>query len=52
MDLIRAAVAALVAKGTASGSETQIQMGSYTPGVYFLEVKMDGKTKKFKVVRN
>ena len=43
---------ALVTKGTANGSETQIQMGAYKPGVYFLEVKMDGKAKKFKVVRN
>ena len=43
---------ALVTKGTANGSETQIQMGAYKPGVYFLEVKKDGKTKKFKIVRN
>ena len=43
---------ALVTKGTANGSETQIQMGAYKPGVYFLEVKMEGKAKKFKVVRN
>ena len=43
---------ALVTKGTANGSETQIQMGAYKPGVYFLEVKMDGKAKKFNVVRN
>ena len=43
---------ALVTKGTTNGSETQIQMGAYKPGVYFLEVKMDGKAKKFKVVRN
>ena len=41
-----------VAKGGVNGSETQIPMGAYKPGVYFLEVKMDGKTKKFKVVRN
>lgn len=44
---------ALVAKGAASGSETQIQMGSYTPGVYFLEVKTDGKAaKRFKIIKN
>ena len=43
---------ALVTKGTANGSETQIQMGTYKPGVYFLEVKKDGKAKKFKIVRN
>ena len=44
---------ALVAKGTVSGSETQIQMGAFKPGVYFLDVKAEGKTvKRFKVVKN
>ncbi|MBR5433037.1 MAG: T9SS type A sorting domain-containing protein [Bacteroidales bacterium] len=42
-----------VAKGVVNGSETQIQMGAYKAGVYFLEVKADGKTvKRFKVVKN
>ena len=43
----------LVAKGVVNGSETQIQMGTFKPGVYFLEVKAEGKTvKRFKVVKN
>ena len=42
-----------VAKGVVNGSETQIQMGAYKPGVYFLDVKAEGKTvKRFKVVKN
>ena len=44
---------ALVTKGTANGSETQIQMGAYKPGVYFLDVKAEGKTvKRFKIIKN
>ena len=44
---------ALLAKGTANGPKTQIQMGAFKPGVYFLEVKAEGKTvKRFKVVKN
>lgn len=43
----------LVAKGTVNGSDTQISMGAYKAGVYFLEVKADGKAvKRFKVVKN
>ena len=42
-----------VAKGVVNGSETQIQMGAFKPGVYFLDVKAEGKTvKRFKVVKN
>ena len=44
---------ALVTKGTANGSETQIQMGAFKPGLYFLDVKADGKTvKRFKIIKN
>lgn len=43
----------LIDKGTVNGSDTQISMGAYKAGVYFLEVKADGKAvKKFKVVKN
>ena len=43
----------LIDKGAVNGSETQIQMGTFKPGVYFLEVKAEGKTvKRFKVVKN
>lgn len=43
----------LIDKGAVNGSETQIQMGAYKAGVYFLEVKADGKAvKRFKVVKN
>ena len=43
----------LVAKRTVNGSDTQISMGAYKAGVYFLEVKADGKAvKRFKVVKN
>ena len=43
----------LIDKGTVNGSDTQISMGAYKAGVYFLEVKADGKTvKRFKVVKN
>ena len=44
---------ALLAKGTANGPKSQIQMGACKPGVYFLEVKMEGKTvKRFKIIKN
>ena len=44
---------ALLAKGAANGPKSQIQMGAYKPGVYFLDVKAEGKTvKRFKVVKN
>ena len=43
----------LIDKRTVNGSDTQISMGAYKAGVYFLEVKADGKTvKRFKVVKN
>lgn len=43
----------LMTKGSINGSETQISMGAYKAGVYFLEVKADGKAvKRFKVVKN
>jgi len=43
----------LITKGPVNGSEAQIQMGAYKAGVYFVEVKADGKAvKKFKVVKN
>jgi len=43
----------LITKGSVNGSEMQIQMGAYKAGVYFVEVKADGKAvKKFKVVKN
>ena len=43
----------LMTKGTVSGSEAQISMATYKAGVYFLEVKADGKAvKRFKVVKN
>ena len=43
----------LITKGSVNGSETQIQMGAYKAGVYFVEVKADGKAvKRFKVVKN
>ncbi|MBR5435097.1 MAG: T9SS type A sorting domain-containing protein [Bacteroidales bacterium] len=42
-----------VAKGVVNGSETQIQMGAFKPGLYFLDVKADGKTvKRFKIIKN
>ena len=42
-----------VAKGVVNGAETQIQMGAYKPGVYFLDVKAEGKTvKRFKIIKN
>ena len=44
---------ALLAKGTANGPKSQIQMGAFKPGLYFLDVKAEGKTvKRFKVVKN
>ena len=43
----------LMTKGTVNGSEAQISMATYKAGVYFLEVKADGKAvKRFKVVKN
>ena len=42
-----------VAKGVVNGAETQIQMGAYKPGLYFLDVKAEGKTvKRFKIIKN
>ena len=43
----------LMTKGSVNGSETQISMGAYKAGVYFLDVKAEGKSvKKFKIVKN
>lgn len=43
----------LMTKGSINGSETQISMGAYKAGVYFLDVKAEGKSvKKFKIVKN
>ncbi len=43
----------LMSKGSINGSETQISMGAYKAGVYFLDVKAEGKSvKKFKIVKN
>lgn len=43
----------LMTKGSINGSETQISMGTYKAGVYFLDVKAEGKSvKKFKIVKN
>lgn len=43
----------LIDKGAVNGSDTQISMGAYKAGVYFVEVKADGKAvKRFKVVKN
>lgn len=42
----------LITKGSVIGAESQIQMGAYKAGVYFLEVKADGNAvKKFKIVK-
>ena len=46
-------VSGSLAKGSVNGNEAQIQMGSFVAGVYFLEVKADGKAvKRFKIVKN
>lgn len=46
-------VSSSLAKGNVNGNEAQIQMGSFVAGVYFLEVKADGKSvKRFKIVKN
>ena len=44
---------ALLAKGTANGPKSQIQMDAYKPGLYFLDVKAEGQTvKRFKIIKN
>ncbi len=46
-------VSGSLAKGNVNGNEAQIQMGSFVAGVYFLEVKTNGKSvKRFKIVKN
>lgn len=43
----------LMTKGMVSGSEAQISMATYKAGVYFLDVKAEGKTvKRFKIIKN
>ena len=42
-----------ITKGVANDSETQISMGKYNTGVYFLDVKSSGKSvKRFKIIKN
>ena len=43
----------MLGKGVVNDFETQILMDGFKTGVYFLDVKLDGKSlKRFKIIKN